>query len=349
MIATTGRSLERLGYLEKLKLELEKYPLVKKVVVFDNVSANPRLSEVKEGIVTAKEYNAEVIVGFGGGSAIDMAKAIAAGAGTDRKFEEYFYENIEPEEGILPVIAVPTTAGTGSELSKAAIITDEKTKIKSGIRGRKLYPKVAIVDSIFTESVPFQKTMQTGFDVLAHAMESTISKAASPYTQMQSEYVIKTVGKMLPRLALNLKDIEARNQMSYVSMLMGINLGNASTGLPHRLQYPLGAFTDTSHGMGLAALYPAWIDYEYQYSREKVERMISILAGASSHGKETCVYVIKNFIASLKLPVSLKEMGIEKASVKEMAESVTGNLLNDPASQEPDIIQKIYKRAWEGV
>lgn len=349
LIATTGRSLERLGYLGKLKSELEKYALEKKVVVFDKVSPNPKLSEVREGVEAAKKCGAEVIVGFGGGSAIDMAKAIAAGAQNKRDIGQYFYDNIEPEEGILPVIAVPTTAGTGSELSKAAIITDEKTRIKSGIRGRKLYPKAAIVDSVFTESVPFEKTMQTGFDVLAHAMESTISKAASPYTQMQSEYAIKTVGRMLPRLALNLQDIEARKQMSYVSMLMGINLGNASTGLPHRLQYPLGAFTDTSHGMGLAALYPAWIDYEYQYSREKVERMISILAGASSHEKETCVYVIKNFIASLKLPVSLKEMGIEKASVKEMAESVTGNLLNDPASQEPDIIQKIYKRALEGV
>lgn len=346
MIATTGRSLERLGYLERLKLELEKYPLVKKVVVFDNVSANPRLSEVKEGIVTAKEYNAEVIVGFGGGSAIDMAKAIAAGAGTDRKFEEYFYENIEPEEGILPVIAVPTTAGTGSELSKAAIITDEKTKIKSGIRGRKLYPKVAIVDSIFTESVPFQKTMQTGFDVLAHAMESYISKAASPYTHMQSEYVIKTVGKMLPRLALNLQDIEARNQMSYASMLMGINLGNASTGLPHRLQYPLGAFTDTSHGMGLAALYPAWIGYEYQYSREKVEQMINILVGENFDGKETCIYLMKKFITSLKLPISLKEMGIDKVLISDMENTVSGNLSNDPAAQEPDIIRKIYEKAW---
>lgn len=95
-------------------------------MVFDKVSPNPKLSEVREGVEAAKKCGAEVIVGFGGGSAIDMAKAIAAGAQNKRDIGQYFYDNIEPEEGILPVIAVPTTAGTGSELSKAAIITDEK-------------------------------------------------------------------------------------------------------------------------------------------------------------------------------------------------------------------------------
>lgn len=346
MIVTTGRSLERLGYVEKFKAELEKYPLIKRVVVFEKVSPNPKLSEAVEGIEIAKECGVEVIAGFGGGSAIDMAKTIAVGAGTGRDIKEYFYGKGEPGEDTLPIIAVPTTAGTGSEVSKAAILTDEKMKIKSGIRGRKLYPKIAIVDSIFTESVPFEKTMQTGFDVLAHAMESYISKVASPYTQMQSEYAIKIAGKMLPRLALNLQDIEARNQMSYASMLMGINLGNASTGLPHRLQYPLGAYTDTSHGMGLAALYPAWIGYEYQYNQEKIEQMLNILVGGNPRGKEVCICTMKEFIISLKLPVSLKEMGIDKKLIGRLEDGVSGNLFNDPASQEPDIIQKIYENAW---
>lgn len=346
MIATTGRSLERLGYIERFKVKLEECPQVKKVVVFDRVSANPKLSEVKEGIEIAKECKAEIIVGFGGGSAIDMAKAIAAGVEIGSNIEKYFYEEAELKEGTLPIIAVPTTAGTGSEVSKSAIITDEKKRIKNGIRGRKLYPKVAIVDSVFTESVPFEKTMEMGFDVLAHAMESYISKAASPYTQMQSEYAIKIVGKMLPRLTLNLQDIEARKQMSYASMLMGINLGNASTGLPHRLQYPLGAYTDTSHGMGLAALYPAWIGYEYQYNQEKIEQMLNILVGGNLHGKEECICMMKEFIISLKLPVSLRQMGIDKELIGSLGGRVSGNLFNDPASQEPDIIQKIYENAW---
>lgn len=348
MIVTTGRSLIKLGYLDNLKETMLKNTLVNDIIVFDKVSANPRLSEAKEGIELAKKSKSDVIVGFGGGSAMDMAKAIALGAKADDAIEEYFYGNKEVGNEVLPVIAIPTTAGTGSELSRASIITDSEKKVKRGIRGDALCPKAAIVDSIFTESVPFDITMQTGFDVLAHAMESYVSKASSPYTQMQSECAIKLVGEMLPRLSLNLKDAEARKNMSYASMIMGINLGNASTGLPHRLQYPLGAFTDTSHGLGLAALYCAWLDYEYKYSQEKVEKMISTLMGENIRGKNECINEMQKFISSLKLPVTLKNMGIDRAQLRDMSEAVSGNLFNDPAAQEQDIIIKIYERAWEG-
>lgn len=348
MIVTTGRSLIRLGYLKELKQQIGKYPPVKSITVFDGVSANPRLSEAREGIRMAKEKNADIIVGFGGGSALDMAKAVAAGAGTNRDIGDYFYGGAEPDKGTLPVIAIPTTAGTGSELSKAAILTDDEKKIKNGIRGRALYPKAAVVDSAFTESVPFSITMETGFDVLAHAAESYLSKASSPYTRMQSEYAIGIVGRMLPRLVQDLEDTKARGEMSYASMIMGINLGNASTCLPHRLQYPLGAVTDTSHGMGLAALYPSWIDYEYPYSPGRVERILHILTGDDVRGKGNCVQAMRRFIKSLHLPVSLKELGIDGAGLADMAGHVSGNIANDPASQEKDIIWKLYRKAWEG-
>lgn len=348
MIVTTGRSLIRLGYLENIKEQIKQCPFVENITIFDKVSANPKLSEVKKGIEFAKRNKVNLIVGFGGGSAIDMAKAVAAGVGTNEDIAEYFYGNKELQKNTLPIIAIPTTAGTGSELSKAAIITDDEKKIKSGIRGDALYPKAAIVDSIFTESVPFNITMETGFDVLAHSIESYISKAASLYTQMQSEYAAKIVGEMLPRLVVDLNDIEARESMSYASMIMGINLGNASTGLPHRLQYPLGAFTDTSHGLGLAALYTSWVGCEYQYSQEKIEKIMSILWGQRIEGKEECINRMHQFITLLRLPTSLKALGIKKTQVDDMANAVSGNLSNDPASQEENIIKRIYENAWEG-
>lgn len=347
MIATTGRSLIRLGFIDELMGQIAKFSGVKNVTLFDKVSANPRLSEVREGILAAKENKADVIIGFGGGSALDMAKAVAAGAGSDEDIGEYFYNGKEPDN-VLPVVAMPTTAGTGSELSKAAIITDDEKKIKNGIRGKKLYPKAAIVDSVFTESVPYHITMETGFDVFAHAMESYISKAASLFTRMQSEYAAVIVGKMLPRLASDMQDIEARKYMSYASMIMGINLGNASTGLPHRLQYPLGAMTDTSHGAGLSALYTAWVYYEHLYSSKETEKIIGTLTGKDIHGREECSDAIYTFITSLKLPASLRDFGIKERQIDEMAEAVSGNLMNDPVSQETDVIAKIYRKAWEG-
>ena len=288
-----------------------------------------------------------MIIGFGGGSAMDGAKAIAAGIKSKEDIEVYFYQGKEPGEDTLPVIAIPTTAGTGSELSKAAILTDEVRKVKTGIRGNALYPLTAIVDSCFTETVPFRITMETGFDVLAHAAESYISRAASPYTRVQSETAIQIAGQYLPRLAECLSDAEAREKMSFASMIMGINLGNASTCLPHRLQYPLGAHTDTSHGAGLAALFTAWICCEYKYAPERVERILELLTGEKKQGEADCAEAMHQFIHSLKLPVSLREMGIAKEQLLVFAKEVSGNIGNDPASCEEGIILKLYETAWQ--
>lgn len=347
LIVTTGRSLERLGYVEELVKEIKACPFTEHVEVFDSVSANPRISEVKEGIQTGKAMKADVIVGFGGGSAMDAAKAVAAGTGSDTDIEEFFYGGKEPGRDTLPIIAIPTTAGTGSELSKAAIITDEVNKKKKGIRGTALYPQIAIVDSVFTESMPFHVTMETGFDVFAHGIESYLSLAGSPYTRMQSEYAIQTVGQYLPRLSVDLGDREAREKMSFASMIMGINLGNAGTCLPHRLQYPLGAHTDTSHGAGLAALFPAWLTCEYGYAPERIERGVSLLCGEDIYGKKKCVNKICCFIKKLGLPVSLKELGVQAEKLGVMASEVTGNIKNDPMGQENGILLKLYRMSFD--
>lgn len=347
MIATTGRSLHRLGYVEKLRKCLQNYSYIKNIVIFDRISANPKLSEIQEGILLGQQEKTDIIVGFGGGSAMDAAKAIAAGVKSGIRIEDLFYKGGEPGADTLPVIAIPTTAGTGSELSKAAIITDDVQKIKSGIRGKALYPYAAIIDSYFTESIPFQVTMETGFDVLAHAVESYISRAASPYTRMQSETAVQIVGKYLPRLADDLADKEAREKMSFASMIMGINLGNASTCLPHRLQYPIGAHTDTSHGAGLAALFTAWIRCEYRYASGQVERLMNLLTGRDIRGEAACTEEIYRFIKSFGLTVSLQELGIERKELETMAGEVSGNIGNDPASQEEGIILKLYEMAWQ--
>ena len=189
--------------------------------------------------------------------------------------------------------------------------------------------------------------METGFDVLAHAMESYISKVSSPYTRMQSEYVIQSVGEYLPRLSVCLQDIEAREKMSFASMIMGINLGNAGTCLPHRMQYPLGAHTDTSHGAGLAALFTAWFGCEYPYASNKIEKVTELLTGEKINGGRDCQNAIHQFIKSLQLPTSLQELGVGRSELAIMASEVTGNIKNDPAGQEEDIISKIYEAAWQ--
>lgn len=331
LIVSTGRSLKRLGYIDKLTDCLKKFLTVDDVIVSDEISANPKLSEVEEAVLLGKNNHVSFIIGFGGGSALDAAKAVAAGIASDKSVTKMFREGIAPSE-VLPIIAIPTTAGTGSEFSKAAILSDEENETKGGLRGDKLFPKIAIVDSMFTETVPFKVTMETGFDVLAHAIESYVSVAATPFTEMLSEYVMREASMSIKNLVDNLEDTDARNKLSFCSMIMGINLGNASTALPHRMQYPIGAHTGTSHGIGLSSLYKSWLKYEAKYSSRKVEKILELLDVKS----------IEEFFEIMGLNSSLTDLGLDEDSVSTLVDEVTGSIQNDPASKEENVLIKIY-------
>lgn len=343
LIVTTGRSLRRLGYIDQLCQILKSLENVKSVIISGDISANPRVSEVNEIIENTRNKNINLVIGFGGGSAIDAAKAAAAGIGAHEKIDDYFYKGKEPSDKTLPIIAIPTTAGTGSELSKAAILSDPERTVKGGVRGTNIYPKIALVDPVYTDSVPLKTTMETGFDVLAHAVESYVSKKSSAFTQMFSEKAVSIVGEYLPRLFESLHDVEARDQMSYASMTMGINLGNASTALPHRMQYPIGAHTDTSHGCGLTILYPAWISYEYDYSQEKVKRVLELLTGCKPASKVEAINQMRDFEGRIGVEKRLTDIGIKQGEVQMLTDEVTGNIANDPASEADDVIKKIYQ------
>lgn len=343
LIVTTGGSLRRQGFVDKLEDILEG--LDKDVCICDGVSPNPKLDEVKEAVRIGKEFQATSVIGFGGGSAMDAAKVAAVGLACKDSIESYFFDGVEPEVS-LPVVALPTTAGTGSELSKGAIISDAKSQVKRGIRGKNLYPKVAVVDSYFTEQIPYKVTMETGFDVFAHAVESYISVNANPFSEMLSLEALKLVGENLVRLMENLNDIKAREKMSYASMIMGINLSNTGTAMPHRLQYPVGAATGTSHGAGLLALYPAWLDIEYKYSAEKLEQVACVLSGKICRGERKCLGEIKKFIEKLGIRQNLKILGINDETIGGLMQKVSGNIKNDPAFREMDAVKRIYRQSY---
>lgn len=334
LIVTTGGSLYRFGHIEMLADILNKSG---DVIIFDEISANPKLKDIEKGIEIARKEKVDCVIGFGGGSSLDAAKAIAVGALLENtSITEVFRGGIEPTDR-LPLIAIPTTAGTGSELSKAAILNDEERGVKGGLRGEKLYPDAAIVDSAFTDSIPFKTTMETGFDVLAHAIESYVSRKSSPFTAMLSEYAIREAGKAIQELISDLNNKSARDIMSYCSMIMGINLGNVGTALPHRMQYPIGAHSHSSHGEGLAILYPAWLKYEEKYEKDKVDK-IKHLLGISN---------IQELLEHMELYKGMKDVDIQFEEVERMTMEVSGSIENDPASVEENVIRKIYIESWE--
>lgn len=346
MVVSTGRSLVRLGYLPALVRELEALRGGRPVVVYDQVSANPKLHEVEEAVRIGKDAHVDTVLGFGGGSAMDAAKATAAGIGSPHSVRDLLLQGIAPSPETPRIYAVPTTAGTGSELSRGAILSSPEDGVKTGIRGEAIAPAVAIVDSSFTWHVPPRTTVETGFDVFAHAMERYVSKKSNEVSRMFSERALALVGTHLPRLMTTPDDHDARDAMSYASLLMGSNLANVGTALPHRMQYPVGAQTDTSHGAGLLALYPAWLRHEYAVSATRVERAMTLLAGHPCDGRAACEAAFLAFVERIGGRHGLHALGVT-SEPSTLAAKVTGAIERDPAAAEPDILRRIYAESMD--
>lgn len=340
LIVTTGRSLISHGHLARLVSCLEN---TGKVTIFDKVSQNPRLEEVREAIRIGKENRIDTIIGFGGGSALDAAKAVALGIPAKEDIGEYLLNGKEPSQNVLPMIAIPTTAGSGSELSRAAILSSPAHHIKAGIRGKSLLPQVAIVDARYTWTIPRKTTMETGFDVLAHGAESYLAVKANPFSEMLSEKAIRIAGECLPILWNQPAHPEAREKMCFASMLMGMNLANVGTCLPHRMQYPVGAATDTSHAAGLLALYPAWIRYEYDVNQEKVRDIVQWLTGNRPQDGQQAQREVELFLRKIDCRYALRDLGITMDMAEELCFQVTGNLKNDRLAEIPHAVRMIYE------
>lgn len=335
LLITTGSVLKDLGFVDELVSWLDS-----EVFYYDKVTANPDVAEIREAVRIGRENHVDSVIGFGGGSAIDAAKAAAVGIVSDIDIEEYLIKGLTPPDDTLPIIAIPTTSGTGAELSKGTIISSREKKIKSGIRGEKVTPAIAIVDPTYTFKLPLTVTMETGFDVFAHAAESYCAVKADPFSETLSEKSIKTVGEALPRLAKNLDDYEAREMMSFASHIMGYNLKNIGNCLPHRLQYPIGVETETSHGAGLIALYPAWIKYESTVNPMRITQILDWLGCEEGQPEDR----IRKWLDKMNISRSITDLG-KVPSAEELAEMVSGNLKNDKLADEDDIIITLYKES----
>lgn len=348
LIVTGKGSAKRLGYLDLVSQRLEAAE--KEVYTYSGVSPNPRVAEVEEGARIIQDQQVETVVGLGGGSVMDAAKVIAV-AGKGVQGVRALFEG-EPAKQRVGLVLAPTTAGTGSETSKGAILSDDATRHKTGVRGDALFADIAIVDPEVTLSMPARLTAETGYDVFTHAVETFLSVQAQPITELLSLEALRLVAQYLPRAVRDGADRESREQMAYASTLMGFNLANSSTCLPHRMQYPVGARTDTSHPLGLAALYPAWIRAGYAASSGKWNQIGRVLSGEPCSGLEDLLGIYRRFTESIGLGwPTLNQLGVQRSEVAELVRGITGSVANDPAvtaGSEVEIITGIYEASFTG-
>ena len=316
--------------------------------VYRNVSTEPTVNHVYEITELFHKLESDFIIGFGGGSALDAAKAASVLIYNDHDLEDLMMGEKKINETSAPLILIPTTSGTGSELSKGSILSVPERKIKGGLRGDQLYANYAIIDSKLTSSAPTNVIRVSGFDVFTHAVETFISKVSTALTERLSLIAIEYVVSSLPKILTNPNDDEARERLAFSSMLMGFNLANSSTCLPHRLQYPLGELTKSPHAVGLAAIYPSWIKITSNKSKRKFNIIAeTILSGFSqAEINYTCeknvASIISYFMHIIGMEIKLTDLGVSKEDCFAMEAKVSGSLENDPWWTPESNLSSIY-------
>jgi len=329
-------SMRKYKFLEKISKNF--LTSKKNFYIYENISPDAKSNEINEAISIVKKNKNDFIIGLGGGSAIDAAKAIAVGINY-KNIEEIIGQTIEPSKKHLPIVAIPTTSGTGSEVSKGSIITDINKNFKSGIRGISLFPKIAIIDPIFSLTLPKEVLAETGFDAFTHLFESYLARKSNPITEKLSEEGLKIILKYLPK-SLEKKELHIREKICYAALIGGINVANASTCLPHRLQQAMGSVKEVSHphARGLACIYPSWLKEQYKFSKIKIDYLKKKLII-----NDKKYDFILNFMKKIKLEDTLNYYGVKKNHIDVFLKNISGNLENDPIKNiNNKLMKKIY-------
>lgn len=323
--------------------------------VYDGVAPEPGLMLADTGADRARDFGADCVVGVGGGSAMDVAKAISILLTNGGVAEDYIGLGKIKKPGV-PKIMIPTTAGTGAEVTFTAVFINEKTSSKAGMNGDPLYPEAAVLDPELTLSLPPAVTAATGIDAFTHALEAYVSVQAHQLSDMYALEAISLISRNLPQAYANGANLEARSNMLLGSLLGGKALATAGVGLVHAMAYPLGGMFNIPHGLANAVLLPFVVDYNIIGSPEKFME-IAELMGYDTDGLplidagRRAVEAVYHLNATVGIPGTLTALGIDRDSIPEMARialTVARPVANNPRKPTLDDVIEIYETAFHG-
>jgi alcohol dehydrogenase class IV len=349
----SDKGLEQIGVVQKVIDLIE--PLSVPTVTYTNIAGEPTFQLLQEAVRTLDAEECDLIIGIGGGSALDVAKATAALCGKDH-LSPYLSGVKTIESRTVKCILLPTTSGTGSEVTMNAIFGDEGQQVKRGLVSPMFLPDVAIIDPELTISCPPRVTAASGVDAFTHAIESYIAIKATPLTKVYSEKAMKLFTTNITRAVHNGRDLEARIGMSWVSSLAGVALANAGVGAVHALAYPLGGRFHIEHGVANALLMPFVFEV---IGKTCTEEMIDVAAflhlgdfkSRPHDALNAVVDYLFHLLEDLDLPTSLSELGIDEESLPMLAEQaakIDRLLSNTPYKLNEQKILKIYQSAFKG-
>lgn len=363
-LLVTGRSaMKKTGILDKA-LDLLKSAKTEPIL-FDKIEPNPRAKTVDEAGRIARQEKCDFVIGLGGGSAMDAAKAIAAVAKSGRPVWDHIYsgegQTYIPVREALPIVCVPTVAATGSEANRGGVITNSDTNEKAGIFSPALYPKLSIVDPQLTVTCPLDYTLDGGIDIISHVIETYFTGTEKAYLQDRfSESIIRTVIEYLPRAAKNPNDLEARSHLSWSSTvaLSGmVNLGRGGSYPLHALEHCVSGHYDISHGRGLALLMPPLMEYTAVERPEKyVELGVNVFGLRFDnedilHAATQAIEAMKGFLISINRYLHFSELGIGEEKFETMADDAIRiygagkNYLENPRPIDKPGVIEIFRMA----
>jgi alcohol dehydrogenase class IV len=342
VLVVTDRVLEKASLLERVCAPLTESGIHWEA--FTGGEPEPSVRAADACIARAREFGPDAIVGLGGGSNLDLAKIAATVLAHLGGPRDYVGEERVPGP-IRPLICVPTTAGTGSEVSAAAVLTDTDQQIKVGILSNYLRPRVAVVDPLLTLSCPAKVTADSGIDALTHAIEAytavdntvfplpagehSVYQGRFPLADSLAEKAISLIGAHLRRAVTNPADLEAREAMALGATLAGLAFSNVGVAVVHALEYPVGGATHCSHGAGNGLLLPFVMRFNLPARRRELARVANLLgedvAGLEEQtAAERAIAAVERLRADIGIPLRLRDLGVQRSQLRPFAEKAFG-------------------------
>ncbi|MEC5186913.1 iron-containing alcohol dehydrogenase [Geobacillus thermodenitrificans] len=321
--------MENIGLVARCEQYLREAGLP--LATYTRVDTEPTDVHVKEALDVCRSEQCDVIVAIGGGSSIDAAKAVAVMMTNEGTISDYVGNAKMFTKKPVPLIAIPTTAGTGSEVTKVTVIIDTKTDVKMMISQPALLPAVAIVDPLLTVSCPPSVTAATGVDALCHSIEAYISRRAHPVTDVLALSAIEAIIGHLRRAYENGQDIEAREKMAIAAMKAGMAFSNASVTLVHGMSRPIGALFHVPHGVSNAMLLPGVLEFTKESATERlavIARLINpqLKDVSDAEAADALVEEVKQLCRDLHIP-NMKTWGIDKAAFDKAVDKMAADAL----------------------
>jgi alcohol dehydrogenase len=353
-VLVTDESMERLGISDRISGIMEKEGV--ETCIFAGVEPEPSVETTDAVAMLAREHDCQLVVGLGGGSCMDVAKAVSVLITNEGSASLYQGLGLVKQPGV-PKIMIPTTSGTGSEVTFTSVLIRKSDGFKGGINDDKLYPDYSLLDPELALTMPPKVTASTGMDALTHAIEAFTSKAASPMSDLFAREAIEKIGSALRVATWNGSNLEARSEMMLASLYGGIALANAGVGACHSLAYPLGSMFGVGHGVANALLVPYVCRYNALAAPERYYEVSCLLDYSPEglplrEGALDCAEALHELVEDLALPSKLKalKVGIKPEHFDEMAIkalAVARPMANNPRPMDKEACVAIYREAME--